>query len=124
MLQWLEIHVRVQGWGLHSTGSGQGPSVDSSENINDHLGPMQDVENDIHRGDKSLGTTWAQPHSIFETKKQGQLILEKQFVSYIYHLYKEGSSHKKSTPEIYRACFNMCDNENQENIGTALCEDS
>jgi hypothetical protein len=80
-------------------------------------------------GGASLGATGAEPHFIFgdqKKKKKGEWIFKKQFEHCIYNLLKkESSSMDKSVfenpPLKYIACFNIRDNEKQENIGTAFC---
>jgi hypothetical protein len=64
---------------------------------------------------------------LLETKKEkGEWILEKQFAHCIkMYSKKEGSSMDKLVFQNsllkYIACFNIRENEKQENIGTAFC---
>jgi hypothetical protein len=62
-----------------------------------------------------------------ETKKEKESGFSKSssYIAFIIYLKKEGRSMGKLTFENpllkYIACFNIRDNERQENIGTAFC---
>jgi hypothetical protein len=58
-------------------------------------------------------------------KKESGFLKSSSYIAFIIYLKKEGSSMDKLVFENpllkYIACFNICDNEKQENIGTAFC---
>jgi hypothetical protein len=61
-----------------------------------------------------------------ETKKRESGFSKRSsYIAFIIYLKKEGSSMDKlvfeNPPLKYIACFNVCDNKKQENIGTAFC---
>jgi hypothetical protein len=77
----------------------------------------------LYRGSASLG---AKPHFIFRGKKKESIFSKSSsYIAFIIYLMKDGSSMDKlmfENPLLkYIACFNICDNEKQENIGTSFC---
>jgi hypothetical protein len=58
-------------------------------------------------------------------KKESGFSKSSSYIAFIVYLKKEGSSMDKSVfgnpLRKYIACFNIRDNEKQENIGTAFC---
>jgi hypothetical protein len=83
------------------------------------------------RGGASIGATGAKPHFIFGDQKKKKRKMERGFsksssyIAFIIYLKKEGSSMNKLMFENsllkYIACFNIHDNEKQENTGTVFC---
>jgi hypothetical protein len=74
-----------------------------------------------------LGLLGLSPTLFLETKKKKKSGFSKSssYIAFIIYLKKDGSSMGKLMFKnpllIYIACFNIRDNEKQENIGTAFC---